>query len=87
MNKPTKNKAFELAIATKNVTQWISRFREAQHRVMYQLTNPSLCFTYEFKKSGEDMEECRIKLADAINRANDISWEVINEYHANKDNA
>jgi len=78
------NKAFELALATKGVINSLSRFREAQHRVIYQLSNPSLAFGYEFSKSGEDMEFCRIQLAEAIDVADKLSWDAIYEHH-NKD--
>lgn len=78
------DKAFQLALATKGVINSLSRFREAQHRVIYQLSNPSLAFGYEFDNSGKDMEFCRIQLAEAIDVADKLSWEAISEHH-NKD--
>ena len=79
MTTKTKSKAVQLAHASNAVKHCLSRFREAQHRVIYQLSNPSLAFGYEFSKSGKDMECCRIQLAEALETADKLSWEVLRE--------
>jgi hypothetical protein len=71
------NKATELAKASKNLIWKLTQFREAQHGVMFQLTNPSLSFDYEFERSGKRAEEARIALAEAIKEVEDLSFEVL----------
>jgi len=70
-------KAVELAHASKTLIWKLNQFREAQHGVMFQLTNPSLSFDYEFEKSGKRAEEARIALAEAIKAVEDLSFEVL----------
>lgn len=73
------NKATELAHASKNLLWKLNQFREAQHGVMFQLTNPSLSFDYEFERSGKQAEAARIALADAIKEVEDLSFEVLSD--------
>jgi hypothetical protein len=72
-----KSKAVQLANASKNLIWKFNLFREAQHSVMYQLTNPSLSFGYEFEKSGKQAEQARIDLAEAIKEVEDLSFDVL----------
>lgn len=78
----TKNedtKPVKMARATKVLINALARFRDAQHSVMFQMTNPSLSFEYEFKKSGDAMELARIHLDEALRDADHLSWEIILE--------
>lgn len=70
-------KAIELAHASKNLLWKLTQFREAQHGVMFQLTNPSLSFDYEFERSGKQAESARIALAEAVKVVEDLSFEVL----------
>jgi hypothetical protein len=72
-------KPVKMARATKVLINALARFRDAQHSVMFQMTNPSLSFEYEFKKSGDAMELARIHLDEALRDADHLSWEIILE--------
>lgn len=72
-----QSKAVILANASKNLIWKLNQFREAQHGVMFQLTNPSLSFDYEFEKSGKRAEDARIALAEAIKEVEDLSFDVL----------
>lgn len=52
-----------------NLRNAVLRFREAQHSVIFQMTNPSLSFEYSFKSEGEEMEKARLWLKDAMEEA------------------
>jgi hypothetical protein len=73
----TTNKSVELARASSNLINAIKNFRDAQHGVMFQMTNPSLCFTYEFERSGKRMEHTRIELGKAIDAVDALAFDVL----------
>lgn len=76
----TKSKtenAVALAKASSELIHTIKRFRDAQHSVMFQMSNPSLSFMYEFKKSGDEMERCRIALYDIMQKVDDLAFDVL----------
>ena len=52
-------------------------FKDAEHRVVSQVTNSSLSFSYEFEKSGKELEKARIRLHDAIEKAKDAKDDLI----------
>lgn len=79
MTKEYNKNAIDLAHASKTLIWKFREFREAQHRVMFQLTNPSLSFPYEFKSSGEDMERARVELSEAINEVEKMANHTIFE--------
>jgi hypothetical protein len=81
----TTNKSVELAHASGTLINAIKRFREAQHGVMFQLTNPSLSFTYEFERSGKEAERCRVELDKAIDAVDLLTFDVIWASRQNED--
>jgi hypothetical protein len=62
-------KVKRVAEALNNLRYAVRRFRDAQHSVMFQMTNPSLAFEYSFKTEGEEMEKARLCLKDAMEEA------------------
>lgn len=87
MTNPENNEALELACAASTLVMNVTRFREAQHRVLFQMTNPSLSFPYEFDKSGKEMEAMREQLANSLETVRKLSWRVIYKHNKDEDNA
>lgn len=55
--------------ALNNLRHAVRRFRDAQHSVIFQMSNPSLSFEYSFKSEGEEMEKARLWLKNAMEEA------------------
>jgi hypothetical protein len=87
MTNQDKEKALELACAANHLANTVKSFREAQHRVMFQMTNPSLSFPYEFQKSGEALEALREELNKSLDTVGALAWHVIYKNSQDKDNA
>jgi hypothetical protein len=54
---------------------------------MFQMTNPSLSFPYEFQKSGEALEALREELNNSLDTVSLLAWHVIYKNSQDKDNA
>ena len=44
-------------------------FRDCQHSVIFQMSNPSLHRQYEFKECGDQLEAARVRLKAAMDEA------------------
>ena len=60
----------ELAFnALGNLRNAVEKFRDCQHSVIFQMTNPSLHRKYEFKECGDHLEAARVCLKAAMEEA------------------
>ena len=64
------------ADALRELSDAIRWFRDCQHNVMFQMSNPSLHRQYEFKECGDALEQSRVRLKKAMDEADKAEYEL-----------
>lgn len=72
----THAKVERAANALKELSDAVRGFRDCQHNVMFQMSNPSLHRQYDFKECGDALERSRVRLKSALDEADKAHYHI-----------
>jgi len=71
-----RTKVQKASYALMELVHAVNWWKECQHGIVFQTTNPSLSFEYEFERKGKEMEMARVRLKKAIEAAEEAQAEL-----------